>query len=49
VVQVEYDKRGRDTFGLAIYTPTGNQLRSFHMDGRGDDLKIISSDEVVKL
>jgi hypothetical protein len=42
VVQVEYDKKGRDTFGLAIYTPEGNQLRSFHSDGRGKDEKIIT-------
>lgn len=42
VVQVEYDKLGRDTFGLAIYTPEGNQLRSYHSDGRGKDAKIIT-------
>lgn len=37
VVQVNTDIN----FGLAIYTPEGNQLRSYHSDGRGDDVKII--------
>jgi hypothetical protein len=42
VVQVEYDRMKRDTFGLAIYTPdTPSQLRSYHSDGRGADEKII--------
>lgn len=42
VVQVEYDRKKRDTFGLAIYTPdTPSQLRSYHSDGRGEDEKII--------
>lgn len=41
VVQTEYEKHGKDTFGLAIYTPEGNQLRSYHSDGRGSDEKII--------
>ena len=40
VVQEEYKKHGHDTFGLAIYTPEGNQLRSFHTDGRGSDEKV---------
>lgn len=30
-----------DRFGLAIYAPPGNQLRSYHSDGRGGDEKII--------
>jgi hypothetical protein len=43
VVQVEYEKNGNvDKFGLAIYTPEGNQLRSYHADGRGSDEKIIT-------
>lgn len=42
VVQSEYDRMKRDTFGLAIYTPEGNQLRSYHSDGRGSDEKIIT-------
>lgn len=41
VVQTEYDMRKEDIFGLAIYTPEGNQLRSYHSDGRGLDVKII--------
>lgn len=32
---------GFDTFGLAIYTPEGNQLRSYHSDGRKTDEKIV--------
>jgi hypothetical protein len=43
VVQVKYGELGMDTFGLAIYTPQGNQLRSYHSDGRGGDEKIIES------
>ena len=44
VVQVAYDLQGcKDTYGLAIYTPIGNQLRSYHADGRGDDEKIIEA------
>lgn len=42
VVQNEYRKKKRDTFGLAIYTPEGNQFRSYHSDGRGKDEKIIT-------
>lgn len=42
VVQTSYDQLGKDIFGLAIYTPDGNQLRSYHADGRGTDGKIIS-------
>jgi hypothetical protein len=41
VVQVSYDQLKKDVFGLAIYTPEGNQLRSYHADGRGHDEKII--------
>lgn len=42
VVQTEYERMKRDTFGLAIYTPdTPSQLRSYHSDGRGTDEKII--------
>jgi hypothetical protein len=41
VVQVKYDELKKDIFGLAIYTPDGNQLRSYHSDGRGNDEKII--------
>lgn len=40
VVQVKYDELKKDIFGLAIYTPEGNQLRSYHSDGRGHDEKI---------
>lgn len=44
VVQVAYDRQGRkDAYGLAIYTPIGNQLRSYHADGRGEDEKIIEA------
>jgi hypothetical protein len=43
VVQTAYEAQGQDTFGLAIYTPEGNQLRSYHSDGRGDDQKIITA------
>ncbi len=31
----------KDNFGLAIYTPEGNQLRSYHSDARGTDKKLI--------
>lgn len=41
VVQVSYDELKTDIFGLAIYTPEGNQLRSYHSDARGTDEKII--------
>lgn len=40
VVQDYYTEHGTDGFGLAIYTPPGNQLRSYHSDGRGNDEKI---------
>jgi sulfur relay (sulfurtransferase) DsrF/TusC family protein len=43
VVQETYKERGLDIFGLAIYTPEGNQLRSYHSDGRGGDEKIIEA------
>lgn len=41
VVPTKYSALGFDTFGLAIYTPEGNQLRSYHSDGRATDEKII--------
>ena len=41
VVQESYKHKREDIFGLAIYTPEGNQLRSYHSDGRGADTKII--------
>jgi len=41
VVQTTYSELGKDVFGLAIYTPEGNQLRSYHADGRESDEKII--------
>lgn len=40
VVQDAYHRDGKD-FGLTIYTPDGNQLRSYHSDARGTDTKII--------
>lgn len=43
IVQSEYYRVKRDTFGMVIYTPEGNQLRSFHSDGRKDDTKIIEA------
>lgn len=42
-VQTSYEELGHDIFGLAIYTPDGNQLRSYHSDGRGADTKIIEA------
>lgn len=42
VVQDDYAKTGVDNFHLAIYTPEGNQLRSYHSDARGSDEKIIT-------
>lgn len=41
IVIESYKEYKRDLFGLAIYTPEGNQLRSYHADGRGSDKKII--------
>jgi len=41
VVQTTYSELGKDVFGLAIYAPEGNQLRSYHADGRESDEKII--------
>ena len=41
VIIESYKEHNRDIFGLAIYTPEGNQLRSYHADGRGKDNKII--------
>lgn len=43
VVQTAYNESGRDLFGLTIFTPEGNQLRSYHSDGRGSDEKIIKA------
>lgn len=43
VVQESYKEHKKDLFGLAIYTPPGNMLRSFHSDGRGTDEKIIKA------
>lgn len=43
VVIEAYKRNGRDIFGLAIYTPEGNQTRSYHSDGRGADEKIIEA------
>jgi hypothetical protein len=43
-VVIEDNKlRGHDIFGLAIYAPEGNQLRSYHSDGRKTDEKIIEA------
>lgn len=42
VIITKYKDLGFDTFGLAIYTPEGNQLRSYHSDGRKTDEKIIT-------
>lgn len=42
VVQTSYQETGMDLFGLTIYTPEGNQLRSYHSDARGSDEKIIT-------
>ena len=42
-VQDSYNQHKKDLFGLAIYTPPGNQLRSYHSDGRGADEKIIQA------
>lgn len=44
VVQQQFEMIGFDTFGLAIYAPEGNQLRSFHSDARGSDHKIIGDE-----
>lgn len=41
IVPSKYEEYKMDIFGLAIYTPEGNLLRSYHSDGRGDDEKII--------
>ena len=35
--------RDKVDMGLTIYTPDGNQLRSYHADGRGQDEKIIEA------
>jgi hypothetical protein len=41
VVIEKYKFYGGDIMGLAVYAPIGNQLRSYHSDGRGSDTKII--------
>lgn len=41
VVQESYKHKREDFFNIHIYTPDGNQLRSYHSDGRGSDEKII--------
>lgn len=41
IIQESYKALKRDIFGLAIYTPPGNILRSYHSDARGTDEKII--------
>lgn len=43
IIQAKYNALGYDTFGMAIYAPEGNQLRSYHSDARGSDEKIITS------
>lgn len=43
VVISAYEELGFDKFGLYIYTPEGNQLRSYHSDGRQSDEKIIEA------
>lgn len=43
VVQDKYKHLKGDIFGLYIYAPEGNMLRSFHSDGRGTDEKIIEA------
>lgn len=40
VVIESYKFLNKDIYGLAIYTPEGNQLRSYHSDGRKSDEKI---------
>lgn len=42
VVQVQWHEKNID-MGLTIYTPEGNQLRSYHSDARGTDKKIIEA------
>lgn len=39
-IVIEAHKLEGKDFGLGIYTPEGNQLRSYHSDGRGSDEKI---------
>lgn len=43
IVIEKYKALGYDTFGMAIYTPNGDQTRSFTSDGRKDDPKIIEA------
>lgn len=40
IVSESYKHHQQDFFGLAIYTPDGNQLRSYHSDARAGDEKI---------
>lgn len=42
IVEEKYKSIKFDSFGLAIYTPEGSQLRSYHSDARGSDEKIIT-------
>lgn len=42
IIQAKYNALGYDAFGMAIYAPEGNQLRSYHSDARGSDEKIIT-------
>ena len=46
IVQESYFKEQEDHFGLGIYAPDGNMLRSYHSDARGDDKKIIDTDNL---
>lgn len=41
VCQDRYYAEKKDVFGMWIYSPDGNKLRSYHSDGRGEDEKII--------
>lgn len=41
VVQTSFHEINKDIFGLYIYAPEGNQLRSYHSDARQNDEKII--------
>ena len=43
VVIDSFKELKRDIFGMYIYTPPGDQLRSFHSDGRQGDEKIIQA------
>jgi len=47
IIQEKYKALGFDTFGLYIYAPEDNMLRSFTSDGRKGDPKIISDNIIV--